>query len=73
MKENLKPYVYKHTKHVKVRCGTFCRTVRRVNFASEVKILEYRSRREIECEKREEFVELDPKPGDLSMCRLKRE
>ena len=39
MKENLKPYVYKHTKHVKVRCGTFCRTVRRVNFSSEVKIL----------------------------------
>ena len=35
--------------------------------------MDYRSRREIECEEREEFVELDPKPGDLSMCRLKRE
>ena len=73
MKENLKPCVYKHTKHVKVRCGTFCRTVRRVNLCSEVKILEYRSRRETECEKRIELHELDPKPGDLSMGRLKRE
>ena len=37
VKENLKPYVYKHTKHVKVRCGTFCRMVRRVIVWSEVK------------------------------------
>ena len=37
MKENLKPYVYKHTKHVNVRCGTFCRMVRRVYVRSEVK------------------------------------
>ena len=35
MKENLKPYVYKHTKRVKARCGTFCRTVRRVVVCSE--------------------------------------
>ena len=38
VKENLKPYVYKHTKHVNVRCGTFCRTVRRVILCSEVKL-----------------------------------
>ena len=37
VKENLKPYVYKHTKHVKVRCGTFCRMVRRVIVCSKVK------------------------------------
>ena len=37
MKENLKPYVYKHTKHINVRCGTFCRMVRRVYVRSEVK------------------------------------
>ena len=37
MKENLKPNVYKHTKHVKVRCGTFSRTVRRVMVAGKVK------------------------------------
>ena len=39
VKENLKPYVYKHTKHVKVRCGTFCRTVRRVIVSGKVKHL----------------------------------
>ena len=37
VKKNLKPYVYKHIKHVKVRYGTFCRTVRRVIVCSEVK------------------------------------
>ena len=39
MKKNLKPYVYKHTKHVNVRCGTFCRMVRRVYVTSKVKDL----------------------------------
>ena len=39
--KNLKPYVYKHTKHVNVRCGTFCRTVRRVIVAGEVKYRRY--------------------------------
>ena len=37
MKENLKPCVYKLWKHVKVRPRTFCRTVRRVTLAGEVK------------------------------------
>ena len=37
VKENLKPYVYKQTKHVKVRCRTFCRTVRRVILYGKVK------------------------------------
>ena len=41
VKQNLKPYVYKHTKHRWVRCGTFCRTVRRVYVCSEVKYLRY--------------------------------
>ena len=39
MKENLKPCVYKLWKHVKVRPRTFCRTVRRVTRAGEVKDL----------------------------------
>ena len=39
MKENLKPCAYKHIEHVKVRYGTFCRMVRRVNVTSEVKDL----------------------------------
>ena len=71
MKKNLKPYVYKHTKHVKVRCGTFCRMVRRVILCSEVKVLEDCSRRETECEEHVELHGIDPKPGDLSMSRLK--
>ena len=41
MKENLKPYVYKQIKDVKVRYRTFCRTVRRVIVCSEVKYLRY--------------------------------
>ena len=35
--KNLKPYVYKQTKHVNVRCRTFCRTVRRVIVYGKVK------------------------------------
>ena len=38
MKENLKPYVYKQIKHVKVRYRTFCRTVQRVIVYGEVKL-----------------------------------
>ena len=41
MKENLKPCVYKQSKHVKVRRRTFCRTVRRVYVFSEVKNLRF--------------------------------
>ena len=37
VKENLKPCVYKLWKHVKVQPRTFCRTVRRVADAGEVK------------------------------------
>ena len=36
MKKNLKPYVYKQWKHVKVRPRTFCRTVQRVTYTGEV-------------------------------------
>ena len=39
MKENLKPCVYKLWEHVKVQPRTFCRTVRRVAGAGEVKRL----------------------------------
>ena len=39
MKENLKPCVYKLWEHVKVQPRTFCRTVRRVTLAGEVKSL----------------------------------
>ena len=72
MKENLKPCVYKLWKHVKVRPRTFCRTVRRVADAGKVKHLKVRSRRETKSEKGVKSVQADPKPGDLSMSRLKR-
>ena len=71
MKENLKPYVYKHTKHVKVRCGTFCRTVRRVIVCSEVKYFRYGAEGKPRVNSPRELHIIDPKPGDLSMCRLK--
>ena len=73
MKENLKPYVYKHTKSVKARCGTFCRTVRRVIVSSKVKRLKARSRSENESEVGVQLLAIDPKPGDLPMSRVKRE
>ena len=38
---------------------------------SEVKMLEHRSRRETESEQGDELHAVDPKPGDLSMCRVK--
>ena len=33
--------------------------------------MQYRSRRETECEEHVQSVVIDPKPGDLSMSRLK--
>ena len=39
VKKNLKPYAYKHIKHVNVWYGTFCRMVRRVNVTGKVKLL----------------------------------
>jgi hypothetical protein len=44
---------------------------RRVTAASEVK-QQMRSRSESESEKGVQFVVVDPKPGDLSMARVKR-
>ena len=71
MKENLKLYVYKHTKHVKVRCGTFCRMVRRVIVRSEVKILRIEAAGKPRVNSSTKLHAVDPKPGDLSMSRLK--
>ena len=73
MKENLKPYVYKQTKHVKVRCRTFCRTVQRVTLCSEVKYLRYGAEEKSSLKRANKLWDVDPKPGDLSMARLKLE
>ena len=74
VKENLKPYVYKQTEHIKVRCRTFCRTVRRVIVYGEIK---YYVRYEVEGKPsmnsaKKSYV-IDPKPSDLSMVRMKVE
>ena len=71
MKENLKPCVYKQTKHVKVRCRTFCRTVRRVMMSGKVKDLRSGAEAKASVKSTVESLIIDPKPGDLSMSRLK--
>ena len=71
MKENLKPCVYKLWERVKARPRTFCRTVRRVADAGEVK--DFRSGAEARASLNRAIKSAcaDPKPGDLSMSRLK--
>ena len=73
MKENLKPYVYKQTKHVKVRCRTFCRTVRRVILYGKIKYLRYEVEEKSSLKRAIKSYGIDPKPSDLSMSRLKLE
>jgi hypothetical protein len=75
VKENLKPYVYNLWKHVKVQPRTFCRTVRRVTLTGEVKVIKTEAEGKPSvnsaCILDTESVRVDPKPGDLSMSRLK--
>ena len=73
MKENLKPYVYKQIEHVKVRYRTFCRTVRRVILYGKIKYLRYEVEEKSSLKRAKKSCEIDPKPGDLSMVRLKLE
>ena len=47
--------------------------VRRVNVSGKVKDLKVRSRSESESEQGVKLLVYDPKPGDLSMIRLKWE
>ena len=74
MKENLKPYVYKQTKHVKVRCRTFCRTVQRVIVYGKVKYyVRYEAEAKASLKRANKSYVIDPKPGDLTMVRMKLE
>ena len=73
MKKNLKPYVYKQTKHVNVRCRTFCRTVRRVILYGKVKYFRYEAEARASLNRALKSYGIDPKPSDLSMSRLKLE
>ena len=73
MKKNLKPYVYKQIEHVKVRYRTFCRTVRRVILYGKIKYFRYEVEEKSSLNRANKSYEIDPKPGDLSMDRLKLE
>ena len=50
---------------------TFCRTVRRVTFAGEVKYQRYEAEGKPSFNRAIESVDVYPKPGDLPMSRLK--
>ena len=56
---------------IKARPCTFCRTDLRVTLCGKVKVWEDRSRSESESEEGDKFRDIDPKPGDLSMARVK--
>ena len=71
MKENLKPCVYKLWKRGNPQPRTFCRTVRRVAVAGEVKCLRYGAEGKPSLNRAFKSAGADPKPGDLSMSRLK--
>ena len=71
MKENLKPCVYKLWKCFNARPRTFCRTVRRVTESGKVKYFRYGAEGKPSLNRANESDYVDPKPGDLSMSRLK--
>ena len=73
MKENLKPYVYKQIKHIKVRYRTFCRTVRRVIICGEIKHRKCGVEGKPSLKRAKKSNIIDPKPSDLSMVRMKVE
>ena len=56
---------------MRVRPRTFCRTVRRVTDAGEVKDGESGAEGKPSLKRAKESVYVDPKPGDLPMSRLK--
>ena len=71
MKKNLKLCAYKQIKHVNVLYRTFCRMVRRVYLVSKVKDLRSEAEGKPSLNRATKLAEYDPKPGDLSMSRLK--
>ena len=73
MKKNLKPYVYKQIELVKERYRTFCRTVRRVILYGKIKYLRYEVEVKASLKRANKSYEIDPKPSDLSMVRVKLE
>jgi hypothetical protein len=71
VKENLKPCVYKLWKCFNAQPRTFCRTVRRVTESGKVKYFRYGAEGKPSLNRANKSDYVDPKPGDLSMSRLK--
>ena len=69
----MKPYVYKQTERFKARCRTFCRTVQRVIVYGKVKFLKNGAEAKASINSAYKSYVIDPKPGDLSMVRMKLE
>ena len=70
----MKPYVYKQTKRFKARCRTFCRTVQRVIVYGKIKYyVRYGVEAKASLNRAIKSYIIDPKPGDLSMVRMKLE
>ena len=70
MKQNLKPCVYKHTEHHECDVVLFVERSGELIFAARLSIsdTEPKGNRVLIALK---LHVIDPKPGDLSMCRLK--
>ena len=74
MKKNLKPYVYKQIERFKARYRTFCRTVQRVIVYGKVKCyVRHGAEAKASVNSAYKSYIKDPKPGDLSMVRMKQE
>ena len=72
MKENLKPFVYRRREiEESIDRVLFVERSGELQGIARLSAKKARSRRETECEKREKLCIADPKPGDLSMPRLK--
>ena len=70
MKENLKPSAYKQPE-VKTDGVLFVERSGELQLLARLTVKETGSRRETKSEGGEKLVIVDPKPGDLSMSRLK--
>ena len=56
-----------------MRARTFCSSVGRVILYGKVKYLRYEAEEKSSLKRANKSYEIDPKPGDLSMVRLKLE
>ena len=72
MKKYLKLYAYNQREHFKVSPHAFCITSQRVTLCSKVKALSAEAVGKPSLNRANKLHGVDPKPGDLSMGRLKQ-